>query len=76
MKKNDRVIRGGQRDMERERRELERTEKKLQEDIKKAAKQGNKQVHRCYMNYTNFIHEFCKMCLSFDTMQYLLQQIL
>ena len=51
MKKNDRVIRGGQRDMERERRELERTEKKLQEDIKKAAKQGNKQVYRCYMNY-------------------------
>ena len=44
MRKTDRVVRQTQRDMNRERAELERMEKKLQQDIKVAAKQGNKQV--------------------------------
>lgn len=44
IKQQNRDLRRAQRDVERSRADLERQEKQLELDIKKAAKQGNKQV--------------------------------
>lgn len=44
MRDQNRHLRRAQRDIEKDRRELERQEKQLEMEIKKAAKQGNKQV--------------------------------
>lgn len=44
MRDQNRVLRRAQRDIEKDRRELERQEKQLELEIKKAAKQGNKEI--------------------------------
>lgn len=44
MRQQNRVLRKAQRDVEKDRRDLERQEKQLEMEIKKAAKQGNKQI--------------------------------
>ncbi|XP_042901793.1 charged multivesicular body protein 2b [Parasteatoda tepidariorum] len=44
MRQQNRILRKAQRDVEKDRRDLERQEKQLEMEIRKAAKQGNKQV--------------------------------
>jgi len=44
MRQQNRVLRKAQRDVEKDRRDLERQEKQLEMEIRKAAKQGNKQI--------------------------------
>lgn len=44
LRQQNRDLRKAQRDIERDRRDLERQEKQLELEIKKAAKEGNKQV--------------------------------
>ncbi|XP_035215796.1 charged multivesicular body protein 2b-like [Stegodyphus dumicola] len=44
MREQNKILRRAQRDVEKDRRDLERQEKQLEMEIKKAAKQGNKEV--------------------------------
>lgn len=44
LREQNKVLRGAQRDLERERTQMERDKKKLEIEIKKAAKDGNKQA--------------------------------
>ncbi|KFM72201.1 Charged multivesicular body protein 2b-B, partial [Stegodyphus mimosarum] len=44
MREQNRILRRAQRDVEKDRQEIEKLEKQLEMEIKKAAKQGNKQV--------------------------------
>lgn len=44
VKETNKVLRGAQRDIDRDRNQLDREKKKLELEIKKMAKEGNKQV--------------------------------